>query len=98
MEEIIGISRMKGSAKRLGNLAFEGFGVGIGLFAAFALYIFVGLIFFVPGYLMYLQEKKKGENKNTASEIFSIILMGIGVIIMGGVGLPVLLQSLGDFS
>jgi hypothetical protein len=47
---------------------------------------------------MYLQEKMKGENKNTASEIFSIILMGIGVIIMGGVGLPVLLQSLGDFS
>lgn len=77
------------------SLAREGFGVGIGLFAAFAVYLFFGLLFFIPGFVLFTQEQKKRE-KNTGTLVLSYILMGVGVILMGGLGFGVLLESASD--
>jgi hypothetical protein len=82
-------------AQKLKNLVFEGFGVGLGFLAALVVYMIVGLLFFVPGFLMYQAEQKK-QDKSAATQGFSILLMAIGVIIMGGAGLGVLLDSLSD--
>jgi hypothetical protein len=82
-------------AQKLKNLAYEGFGVGLGFLAALAVYMVVGLLFFIPGFFLFQGEKGKLE-KNTVAQGTGIVLMVIGVIIMGGAGLSVLLDSLGD--
>jgi hypothetical protein len=79
----------------LKQLAKTGFGIGLGAFAAMMVYIALGLIFFVPGFILYKKAEKARETDSTG-RIFSIILMGIGVIIMGGIGLSLLMDNIGD--
>jgi hypothetical protein len=82
-------------SRRLKNLAFEGFGVGIGFLAALAIYVLLGMIFFIPGFILVANERKKVE-KNTALQGLGIALMILGVIIMGGAGIGVVMDSIGD--
>lgn len=77
------------------NIVREGFGVGLGLFASLMVYILFGMLFFIPGFILYNQEKKKGE-KGTTLQIVGVVLMAIGVIIMGGVGFSTLIGDVGD--
>jgi hypothetical protein len=55
----------------------------------------IGLVFFIPGFLLLNGEKGKKE-KNTALQGLGIALMAIGVVVMGGAGLGVLLENLSD--
>lgn len=82
-------------AAKLKNLAYEGFGVGLGFLGALAVYMLVGLLFFIPGFMLLANEKKKVE-KNTALQALGISLMILGVIVMGGAGLGLVADSLGD--
>jgi hypothetical protein len=77
------------------NIVREGFGVGLGLFASLMVYILFGMLFFIPGFILYNQEKNKGE-KGTTLQIVGVVLMAIGVIIMGGVGFSTLIGDVGD--
>jgi hypothetical protein len=79
----------------LKNLAREGFGVGIGFLAAFAVYIFFGLLFFIPGFVLFTNEQKKRDRSDTVLAL-SAILMLIGVVIMGGIGLGMLLDNVSE--
>lgn len=77
------------------NIVREGFGVGIGFLASLMVYLFFGMLFFIPGFILYNQEKKKGE-KGTTLQIVGVVLMAIGVVIMGGVGFNTLISDVGD--
>lgn len=77
----------------LRSLIKTGFGISIGFMLAQILFLLVGLAFFVPGYILYMKNKKSPDSTN---KVFSIILMAIGVIIMGGIGLGLLLDNVGD--
>ena len=77
------------------NIVREGFGVGIGFLASLMVYLFFGMLFFIPGFILYVQEKKKGE-KSSSLQILGVVLMAIGVIIMGGVGFSTLVGDISD--
>ena len=76
------------------SLVKTGFGLGVGLTLANIIFVFVGMAFFIPGYILFI--KKSSDKKGNSSQIGGIVLMGIGVIIMGGMGFPFLLDSIGD--
>jgi hypothetical protein len=78
---------------KLKTLIKTGFGLGIGLIGAQILFLLIGLVFFIPGFLMYNKEKK---NDNESGKIGGVILMGIGVLIMGGLGFGFLMNAIGD--
>lgn len=77
------------------NIVREGFGVGLGFLASLMVYLFFGMLFFIPGFILYSQEKKKG-SKSSSLQIVGVILMAIGVIIMGGVGFSTLVGGIND--
>jgi hypothetical protein len=75
------------------NLVKTGFGISVGVFLAHMIFILIGMVFFIPGYLMF---KKADKEKSSGSQIGGIILMGLGVVVMGGAGFGVLMDSVGD--
>jgi hypothetical protein len=79
----------------MSSLVKTGFGISIGMFLAQMIFILIGIAFFIPGYLMF---KKASSNKEGASDsqIGGIILMALGVVVMGGLGFGILLDSAGD--
>lgn len=78
------------------NLAREGFGLSLGFLLGVALYVFVGMLFFVPGYFLFMGERKKGAGASDVNKGFGIFLMVLGVVITGGLGFGILLDSLSD--
>ena len=72
------------------SLIKTGFGLGIGLFAAQILFLLLGAAFFIPGYVMYMNKQNKENNTN---QVIGVVLMFLGVIIMGGIGFTILLES-----
>lgn len=77
------------------NTVKQGFAVGLGAMGAFVVYLFIGMLFFIPGFLLFMGEQKK-QKKNTAVQITGIILMLIGVVLMGGLGFGLLLGDIED--
>ena len=75
------------------------FKMGLGLSAGFQvtsmIFMFIGFIFFFPGYIMYKSEQTAGR-KGSSTQIFGIILMALGVIVMGGFGFSMLLGAVSD--
>ena len=82
-------------ARSFKNIVREGFGVGLGFLASLMVYLFFGMLFFIPGFILYVQEKKKG-NKASSIQIIGVVLMALGVIIMGGVGFSTLVGDISD--
>lgn len=77
------------------SLIKTGFGISIGVFFAQMIFILIGMIFFIPGFLMF-SKSESDKNDSNSSKMGGIILMVIGVIIMGGVGFGLLMDSIGD--
>ena len=77
------------------NMVRDGFATGLGVMASFIVYIFFGMLFFIPGFILYAEEKKKGE-KSSSLQIMGVILMIIGVIIMGGIGFSSVFGDIND--
>ena len=49
-----------------------GFGLSIGFSLAGILFAFIGLIFFIPGYILFKKELNGGR-KGSATEIFGLV-------------------------
>lgn len=79
------------------NLIKTGFGISIGLFFAQMIFILVGMVFFIPGYLMF-KKSSSDKEKSSGSQMGGILLMVIGVVIMGGAGFGILLDSIGNMN
>jgi hypothetical protein len=77
------------------SLVKTGFGISVGMFLAQMIFIFIGMIFFIPGYIMFTKSSSD-KDKSDGSQTGGIILMGLGVIVMGGAGLGILIDSIGD--
>lgn len=75
------------------NLVKTGLGISVGMFLAQMIFILIGMLFFIPGYLMF---KKADKEKSSGSQIGGIVLMGVGVVVMGGAGFGILMDSVGD--
>ena len=74
-----------------------GFGLSVGFQLAGILFMFIGLIFFIPGYILFKSELKSGR-KGSATQVVSIILMILGVILMGGFGLGMAMSGLNELT
>jgi len=77
------------------NMVRDGFATGLGVMDSFIVYIFFGMLFFIPGFILYVKEKKKGEKASTM-QIVGVILMILGVIIMGGLGFGTVFRDISD--
>ena len=77
------------------SLVKTGFGISVGMFLAQLIFIFIGMVFFIPGYIMFTKSSSD-KDKSDGSQTGGIILMGLGVIVMGGAGLGILIDSIGD--
>ena len=77
------------------SLVKTGFGISVGMFLANMIFVFIGIAFFIPGYILFTRASSE-KNKDSGSQITGIILMAIGVVIMGGLGFGLLLDSAGD--
>ena len=86
---------MARSSPSLKSLIKTGFGISIGFFLSHMIFIAIGLVFFIPGYIMYMKATK---DKKKSSQITGLVLMGLGMIIMGGTGFGFLMDSIGDIS
>lgn len=76
------------------NLVKTGFGISVGMFLAQMIFLLIGMVFFIPGYLMFVKANK--DKKSSGSQIGGIVLMGLGVVVMGGAGFGILMDSVGD--
>lgn len=75
-----------------------GFGLGLGSIFAVMIFIVLGLIFFIPGFILVKREKKNEKEKKEVNEglkILGYILMAIGVILGLGLGFGSLLGEIG---
>jgi hypothetical protein len=79
------------------NYIKTGFGLSVGFQLAGILFAFIGLIFFIPGFILFKSELKAGR-KGSATEIFGIVLMIIGGLLMGGFGLAAALSAINDIT
>ena len=77
------------------SLVKTGFGISVGMFLAQMIFILIGMVFFIPGYILFTKGSSD-KNESNSSQTTGIILMGLGVVVMGGVGLGILLDSIGD--
>jgi hypothetical protein len=80
------------------SLVKTGFGISVGMFLAQMIFVLIGMVFFIPGYIMFTKASSDKNNSNefNGSKLGGIILMGIGVVVMGGAGFGILLDSVGD--
>jgi hypothetical protein len=77
------------------SLIKTGFGLGLGLFLSQILFVLLGMLFFIPGFLLF-RKVPSDKEKGSSSQIGGLVLMGIGVVIMGGAGFGFFIDSLGD--
>jgi len=75
----------------------QGFGLGIGFLSAHMIFIFVGILFFIPGYLLFVSQENKTD-PTVSKQISGLILMLLGVVLAGGIGFGFLIDAIGDFS
>jgi len=80
-----------------GNAFNFGLGAGLGAGLSTMLFIFIGMIFFIPGVYLLSQEKKKPKDKQSSSMIIlAFVLMVIGCIIGLGMGASFIFGSIMD--
>ena len=78
------------------NLIKTGFGISVGMFLAQMIFMLIGIIFFISGYMLYKSDSDDKDNKSNGFYIGGLILMGLGVLVMGGIGFSVLMDAVDD--
>jgi len=78
------------------NLIKTGFGISVGMFLAQMIFMVIGIVFFISGYMLYKNVSNDNEKKSNGFQIGGIILMGLGVVIMGGIGFTYLMEAVND--
>jgi hypothetical protein len=72
----------------------EGFAGTMGGLLAVVVYVFVGMLFIIPGMFLILKEKKKDPSqRNKSMLILGMVLVGIGSIIALGMGFSLLVTG-----
>lgn len=84
----------KASRPALGDIAYTSFGVGLGFMASIVVYTFVGMLLFVPGFILLKSEQKRKEPRDYV-KIIAYVLMGMGMVIALGLGAGVFFSELG---
>lgn len=79
----------------LSNLIKTGFGLSVGYQLSAMLFTLIGIIFFIPGYILFKKENDAGK-KESGLKIVGIILMALGVVVLGGFGLGTLISGIND--
>jgi hypothetical protein len=65
-----------------------GFFTGLGSWLSLMVFIFIGLLFFIPGLIIVMkQNKKTKEERNKSLLVLGFVLMGLGVVVGMGMGL-----------
>ena len=81
----------------IGEYAKVGFGLGLGSLAAFLIFTCIALVFFIPGFIIVIKQRKlPKEERNTTLQVVGFILMGIGMIVGLGFGASVFFGELGE--
>ena len=78
------------------SLIKTGFGISVGMFLAQMIFMVIGIVFFISGYMLYKNVSNDNEKKSNGFQIGGIILMGLGVIVMGGIGFTYLMEAVND--
>ena len=78
------------------NLIKTGFGISVGMFLAQMIFMVIGIVFFISGYMLYKNVSNDNEKNSNGFQIGGIILMGLGVVIMGGIGFTYLMEAVND--
>jgi formate hydrogenlyase subunit 3/multisubunit Na+/H+ antiporter MnhD subunit len=74
-----------------------GFGLTVGSIAATLIFIAIGMLLFIPGFLIVKNEQKKPAGQQSAGlKALGYILMIIGCLVALGLGFGMLLGMLGD--
>lgn len=72
-----------------------GFGVGVGSMLASMIYIFIALLFFIPGIVLLAKERKKPVDKQSqTNKIIAYVLMIIGAVFGMGMGFNFIASNL----
>lgn len=91
-------NKMKGRGT-FGDAFKFGIGAGLGATLISIFFIFVALIFFIPGILLFQSESKKQESERDNSRyIGGIVLMGLGCLFGVGFGANFFLSALSSFA
>ena len=78
-----------------GNAFRFGLGAGLGAGISTMLFIFLGLVFFIPGVILLSKERKKPKDKQSQSMLIgAYILMALGAIIGLGMGASFIFSNL----
>jgi hypothetical protein len=74
-----------------------GFGLTLGSIAATIIFIAIGLLLFIPGFLIVKKEQKKpGDQQSMGLKVMGYILMILGCIVALGLGFGMLLGLLAE--
>jgi hypothetical protein len=73
----------------------QGLGLGLGFHVSVIVFLLIGFLFFLPGYILFKGEQTAGK-KGSAKEITGIVLMAVGVIITGGFGFSFLIDGINE--
>jgi hypothetical protein len=78
------------------NYAKPAFATGIGLFGSLVFYMFLAMLFFVPGFILVKKEHSKpNDKKNDGMLALGYVLMGFGIIFGMGFGAGIFFSELG---
>jgi hypothetical protein len=74
-----------------------GFFSSLGGILAMMIFVFIGLLFFIPGLIIVMkQHKKEKADRSTGMLVLGYILMGIGMILGLGMGLGAFASQLSE--
>lgn len=89
------MKKQTGKGGAFKNAFTFGLGAGLGAGLSTMLFIFLGLLFFIPGVVLLSQERKKPKDQQSSSMvILAFVLMGIGCVVGLGTGAGFLFSSI----
>lgn len=82
-----------------GDIVKYSFASGLGFMGSVVVYMFVGMLFLIPGiYLVMKEHKKPKEKRSTGMQILGVILIAIGCVIGLGMGSSFLGMGISDLA
>jgi uncharacterized membrane protein HdeD (DUF308 family) len=82
-----------------GDIVKYSFASGLGFMGSVVVYMFIGMLFLIPGiYLVMKEHKKPKEKRSTGMQILGVILIAIGCVIGLGMGSSFLGMGISDLA
>lgn len=91
------MAKGKKNNSEIGTFFKVGLGFGLGAGIARMFFLILGLLFLIPGAILYYKERKKpAEERNKTTLIISLVLAIIGVVLSLGLGFSLIMNIIGD--